>query len=59
MERQQDLEWFRAFVASSRWQFAKTYVESYPHEYTLDRWGDAGEFQRAILCVERWGVVES
>ena len=33
-----DLQLFRAFIAKSRWRFAKTYVESYPHEYTLQRW---------------------
>ena len=51
--------WFRNFVAQSRWRFAKTYVESYPHEYTLQRWMDPDTFWRAIQCIERWGVVES
>jgi hypothetical protein len=52
------LEWFRSFVAGSQWRFAKTYVESYPHEYTLQRWRDADDFSNAIDCIERWGVVE-
>jgi hypothetical protein len=58
-ESSADLEFFRTFVAGSRWRFAKTYVESYPHEYTLQRWVDADAFARAIQCIERWGVVES
>lgn len=57
--REQDLADFRAFVTRSRWRFAKTYVESYPHEYTLDRWGDADALWRAVQCIERWGIVES
>lgn len=59
MSREGDLEWFRTFVRDSRWRFAKTYVESYPHEYTLDDWGEAASFGRAIQCIERWGVLES
>jgi hypothetical protein len=59
-EREQDLSWFRSFVAASRWRFAKTYVESYPHEYTLEGWGaDHQRFSQAVDCIERWGVVES
>jgi hypothetical protein len=33
-------------------------VESYPHEYTLERQGSSADFARAIECIERWGVVE-
>lgn len=58
MSREEDVEWFRDFVIASRWRFAKTYVESYPHEYTLDEWTDEDSFVRAILCIERWGVLE-
>lgn len=54
----EDLRWFAAFVETSRWRFAKTYIESYPHEYTLDEWCDAEGFDRSIHCIERWGVVE-
>lgn len=57
-DREEAMQWFRNFVVASRWRFAKTYVESYPHEYTLERWGDADSFWRAILCIERWGVLE-
>jgi hypothetical protein len=53
-----DLQVFRAFVAKSRWRFARTYVKSYPHEYTLRGWGDADVFWQAILCIEHWGVSE-
>jgi hypothetical protein len=58
-QRAVDLKWFEAFVATSRWQFAKTYVESYPHEYTVDRWGDPADVAQAGACIERWGVPES
>jgi hypothetical protein len=57
--RDAEVAWFRGFVAASRWRFAHTYVESYPHEYTLQAWGDGDEFERAVLCIERWGLGES
>jgi hypothetical protein len=58
MDRDGDLRMFGEFVDYSRWEFAKTYVESYPHEYTLEH-SEAPEFFRAgILCIERWGAIE-
>ena len=57
-ERERDLEWFRGFVEESRWRFAKTYVESYPHEYTLQSWGNSDSFTNAIRCIEQWGITE-
>ena len=56
---EQDLHLFRTYVANSEWRFARTYVESYPHEYTLQRSGDRDAFATAILCIERLGVIES
>ncbi len=58
MSRDGETQWFRMFVGNSRWRFARTYVESYPHEYTLNDWVDADDFWQAILCIERWGVAE-
>lgn len=29
-----DVDWFRAFIERAEWTFARTYVESYPHEWT-------------------------
>jgi hypothetical protein len=55
----EDVARFGCFVSSSRWRFANTYVESYPHEYTLARWGDAETFRASILCIERWGTRET
>jgi len=57
-ERERDLQSFRDFVEESRWRFAKTYVESYPHEYTLQKWGETAGFAHAIRCIEEWGVSE-
>ena len=56
--REDRLADFADFVAVSSWRFAKTYVESYPHEYTLVQGTDTDRFQSAIACIERWGVVE-
>jgi hypothetical protein len=52
------LEGFRHFVERSRWRFAKTYVDSYPHEYTLLRWAETDALADAIACIEELGVVE-
>ena len=30
--REDDFRQFKSLVAASRWQFAKTYVETYPHD---------------------------
>src|SRR5262245_58478832 len=57
--REANLGRFRNFVAATRWRFAKTYVESYPHEYMLQQWVDVDAFSTAIQCIEQWGVVES
>ena len=57
--REDDVQAFRRFVAQSRWCFARTYMESYPHEYTLQAWGEGEAFPEAIACIERWGIVES
>src|SRR5579884_3938089 len=53
-----DLEFFRDFVRNTKWRFAKTYVETYPHEYSLDEWNQDDVFTRAISCIERYGVLE-
>jgi hypothetical protein len=57
-QREQALGYFRNFVGVTSWRFAKTYVDSYPHEYTLQRSVGAAAFSRAIQCIEDWGVVE-
>ena len=59
MDRDTDLDAVWRVVAQSRWRFAKTYVESYPPEYTGLTWAgsDSAAFAHAIECIERWGVV--
>ena len=57
-DREEQVADFTNFVATSSWRFAKTYVESYPHEYTLVQAADTDRFRTAIACIERWGVVE-
>ena len=59
VSQHKDIDWFRTFVGDSRWRFAKTYVESYPHEYTLEDWVEDEAFLQAIEIIERWGVTEA
>ena len=56
--READLDYFRNFVAATRWRFAKTYGESYPHEHMLQQWVDADTLSRAIQSIEQWGFVD-
>jgi hypothetical protein len=58
-DSQAAVAWFSEFAERARWRFAKTYVESYPHEYTLERGNDADLFRTAIMCIEEWGVTEA
>lgn len=56
----EDLEKFRNYVKSVRWQYAKTYAKSWPHEYTIRWWRkdlDA-EFCRLVLFIRANGVKE-
>ena len=29
---------YRKYIGSVRWQFAKTYADTWPHEYTIREW---------------------
>lgn len=44
----------RDFIRRSRWQFAKTMPDK-PHEYTLRKWCDPGEFEDFVATVRREG----
>src|SRR4029077_20636419 len=56
--REEHVAGFATFVAGASWRFAKTYVEPYPHEYTLVQGGDPDHFKSAIASIEGWGIVE-
>ena len=49
-----DENWFRSFIASAQWVFAKTMPES-PHWYTLRRTSDKTEFERAVVDIRSYG----
>ena len=34
----EDMDRFKAYIAEVRWQFAKTYAATFPHEYTIPNW---------------------
>jgi hypothetical protein len=46
------------WVEETHWRFAKTYVGSYPHEYTLKRFCTPQAHARVLALVEELGVVE-
>jgi hypothetical protein len=52
-----ELEWARAFVAKARWQFASS-VPQTPHEYSLDRWSEVGEFGEFSRLIRTYGHKE-
>lgn len=57
---EEDKERFRAYVREVRWQFAKTYAKSWPHEYTVRKWNPQldEEFCRIVLFIRAKGVKE-
>jgi hypothetical protein len=34
----EDMARFEKYIATVRWQFAKTYAKTFPHEYTIPHW---------------------
>ncbi len=57
-----DTAFIDAFVAERRWQFAKTYAETAPHEYTVRDWMPGKEsqerFDQFICLIRQHGVIE-
>ena len=57
-----DWMWARQFIQDRRWQEAKTYRESAPHEYTVRDWQPGkeknGEFDRFVTLVRRCGYAD-
>jgi Fe-S cluster biosynthesis and repair protein YggX len=49
-----DLERVRAFIEKSRWVFAKTMAD-HPHEYTLRKEADEGEFLFFVIFIREHG----
>ena len=57
-----DAAFIDAFVTERRWQFAKTYAKTAPHEYTIRDWKpekvSQGHFDRFIDLIRQYGVIE-
>jgi hypothetical protein len=53
-----DAAFLQRFLDGVEWRFAKTYVASYPHEYTLKRLCPPEGHARVIALIEEHGVVE-
>ncbi len=45
---------FREFIATRRWQFARTMPEN-PHEYTVKKWGEPTEFEGVVTYIRQHG----
>lgn len=56
----EDLSRVRQYVANVRWQFAKTYAETAPHEYTVRQWDwDASDdFSFMVVAIRQHGYVK-
>ena len=48
------LEQFKAFIAASRWTYAKT-MPQWPHEYVMKRSDNAADFDEAARFIHRNG----
>ena len=57
-----DAAFMDTFIAERRWQFAETYAETAPHEYTVRDWehGKAPQdrFDRFVHLIRQYGVTE-
>ena len=57
-----DAAFIDTFVAERRWQFAKTYADTAPHEYTIRDWkpekASQDHFDRFIQLIRQHGVTE-
>jgi len=51
---------FRGYIENVRWQFAKTYANTWPHEYTVRDWRPdiGGEFTWAAQYIRDQGMPE-
>lgn len=54
-----EVTWAQEFIAQRRWQEAKTYRATAPHEYTVRNWergqGANEDFERFTVYVRRFG----
>lgn len=51
---------FRKFISDRHWQFAKTYAETAPHEYTIRDWkpNEAEDFDAFSKAISKYGEDE-
>lgn len=56
-KKQEFIELFRLYIASVRWQEAKTYASFAPHEYTVSGWNPSRRawFEDAVLGIRWYG----
>lgn len=56
----EQLELFEGYIASVRWQEAKTYAKTTPHEYTIRWWAPDldGTFCKIVQFIRDVGVTE-
>src|SRR5947208_17072918 len=46
----------RNFIAARKWQYARTYAKSFPHEYTVRNWHpDEAAFQEFVQLIRTHG----
>jgi len=57
-----DAVFINTFVVERRWQSAKTYAETAPHEYTIRDWKpkkvSQDHFDRFVQLIRQYGVIE-
>jgi hypothetical protein len=51
-QEEEKVEMFREYVADVKWQFAKTYAKTSPHEYTVGKWKP--EYQDKMVAIARF-----
>jgi len=59
-QAERDLEWAREYVSNNNWREAKTYRNTTPHEYIVNKPGHPAreDFKRMFLLIEKYGRIE-
>lgn len=57
---QEDDDFFRGYIDSVRWKFAKSYSKTAPHAYTVREWDEErdDDFVRAVSIIRTYGYPE-
>ena len=56
----EEVQRVRTYIAAVRWQFAKTYALTWPHDYTIRKWDldKEDDFEFFVIFIRKYGYPE-